>query len=155
MAEINDLNVTDGSNTARFAENQLPSTVNNGARALEGMIARWHKDTNGSVAVSGTDTYTATINHDSGTTLYDGFEFVGDFTNGNTGAATINLTPDGGSALGAKAIVKNGSTALSAGDIAAGAKVQLIYDGTNFQMISPAAGATGAVGIGLVLALGG
>ena len=155
MAEINDLNVTAASNTARFPENQLPSTLNDNLRILESIFARWYKDTNGSVAVAGTNTYTATMNHDTGTALYDGLEFVGDFANANTGAATINLTPHGGSALGAKAIVKNGSSALSAGDIAAGAKVQLIYDGTNFQMISPAAGASGAVGIGLVLALGG
>tara|TARA_Y100001938_G_scaffold109476_1_gene149676 strand:- start:866 stop:2176 length:1311 start_codon:yes stop_codon:yes gene_type:complete len=137
MAEINDLSVDADSNTARFPENQLPSTLNNGARSLEACISRWHKDTNGSVAVAGTNTYTATINADTGFALYDGFEFVGDFANGNTGAATINLTPHGGSALGAKAIKKNVSTALASGDIAAGAKVALIYDGTNFQMMSP------------------
>jgi len=137
MAEINDLSVDAASNIARFPENQLPSTVNNGARTLESIIGRWHKDTNGSVAVAGTNTYTATINADTGFALYDGFEFVGDFANGNTGAATINLTPHGGSALGAKAIKKNVSTALASGDIAAGAKVALIYDGTNFQMMSP------------------
>tara|TARA_Y100000593_G_C4262326_1_gene312877 strand:- start:240 stop:707 length:468 start_codon:yes stop_codon:yes gene_type:complete len=142
MAEINDLSVDAASNTARFPENQLPSTVNNGARLLESIIGRWYKDTNGSVAVAGTNTYTATLNHDTGTALYDGFEFVGDFANANTGAATINLTPHGGSALGAKAIKKNVSTALAAGDIAAGAKVALIYDGTNFQMVSPSASTT-------------
>ena len=139
MAEVNDLEVTDASNTARFPENQAPSTVNNGARSLEGMIARWHKDTNGSVAVAGTNTYTATLNTDTGFSLYDGFEFSGDFANANTGAATINLTPHGGSALGAKAIKKNVGTALASGDIAAGAKVSMIYDGTNFQMTSPIA----------------
>lgn len=136
MAEINDLNVTDASNTARFPENQSPSSLNDGARALEGIVARWHKDINGSVAVAGTNTYTATINADTGLTLYDGFMFCGDFANANTGAATINLTPDGGTALGAKAIKKHGGTDLASGDIAAGAKVLMLYDGTNFQMIS-------------------
>ena len=45
MAEIDDLNVTDASNTGRFPEGQAPSTVNDGARALEGMLARAFKDT--------------------------------------------------------------------------------------------------------------
>ena len=44
MAEITDLNITDASNTARFPENQTPGSVNDGARALEGMIARGFKD---------------------------------------------------------------------------------------------------------------
>lgn len=50
----------------------------------------------------------------------------------NTGATTVNVN-----ALGAKTIKKFGSTDLVAGDIAAGQLVELIYDGTNFQMVSP------------------
>ena len=139
MAEINDLEVTDDDNTARFPEGMLISQVNNQARKLEGIIARHHKDNNGTIAVSGTNTYTASINVDSGFALYDGYTIVADFANANTGAATINLTPDGGSALGAKAIVKGQSTALAGGEIAAGQKVALIYNGTAFQMMSPTA----------------
>ena len=47
----------------------------------------------------------------------------------NTGAVTVNV-----SSLGAKAITKNGTTALSAGDIPSGAVIRIIYDGTRFQM---------------------
>lgn len=47
----------------------------------------------------------------------------------NTGAATVNVN-----GLGAKSIVKNISTALETGDILAGQVVQLVYDGTNFQL---------------------
>lgn len=51
----------------------------------------------------------------------------------NTGAATVNV-----SALGVQAIKKlNGSTALAAGDMVAGQVLELEYDGTNFQMLSP------------------
>jgi len=139
MAEINDLEVTDDDNTARFPEGMLISQVNNQARKLEGIIARHHKDNNGTIAVNGANTYTASINVDSGFALYDGYTIVADFANANTGAATINLTPDGGSALGAKAIVKGQSTALAGGEIAAGQKVALIYNGTAFQMMSPTA----------------
>jgi len=52
----------------------------------------------------------------------------------NTGAATVNL-----STLGAKTIVKVGggiTTALADNDIRAGQYVDLVYDGTNFQMLS-------------------
>lgn len=58
----------------------------------------------------------------------------------NTGAVTINLN-----GLGAKAVTKQGTTALRAGDIRAGAVVQIAYDGTRFQIVSGASsgGATG------------
>jgi hypothetical protein len=49
----------------------------------------------------------------------------------NTGAATININ-----SIGAKALTKNGATALSAGDIPSGAAVEVVYDGTQFQVVS-------------------
>jgi hypothetical protein len=50
----------------------------------------------------------------------------------NTGAATVNV-----SAVGAKDIKRNdgSATALSAGDIASGAIVDIEYDGTNFLLL--------------------
>lgn len=77
----------------------------------------------------GTDTYTLSLTpaldaYRSGQT----FEVI--FTNANTGAATLNVN-----SLGAKAIKKNGSAALIAGDIAAEQVISLTYDGTNFQII--------------------
>ena len=48
----------------------------------------------------------------------------------NTGAATFNL--DG---LGAKAITKNGSTALVAGDLVSGNTYEISYDGTRWQLV--------------------
>lgn len=50
-----------------------------------------------------------------------------------SGANTTNVTVNV-SALGAKAVTKNGATALVAGDIASGALVTIIYDGTRFQV---------------------
>jgi hypothetical protein len=50
----------------------------------------------------------------------------------NTGAATININ-----SIGSKAITKNGTTALVAGDIPSGAAVKVVYDGTRFQLINP------------------
>lgn len=51
-----------------------------------------------------------------------------------TTTPTINVN-----SLGAKTIVKNGSSALVAGDIATGQLITLMYDGTNFQLQNPPA----------------
>jgi hypothetical protein len=76
---------------------------------------------------TGTDTYAVT----GGITAYAaGFTIVVKFTNGNTGASTLNVN-----SLGAKSIVKNGATALASGDIAANQILILTYDGTNFQVV--------------------
>lgn len=50
----------------------------------------------------------------------------------NTGAATLNVN-----SLGAITIKKNYNSDLADGDIKAGQIVQVIYDGTNFQLLSP------------------
>ena len=52
----------------------------------------------------------------------------------NTTTVTLNITPSGGAALGAKAVRKDGTTALVAGDILSGQVVTVVYDGTVFQM---------------------
>lgn len=79
--------------------------------------------------VSGTDTITAGISptpaaYAAGQT----FRFVS--AGANTGAVTLNI-----SSLGAKSVTKNGTTALAAGDIPSGAVVEVVYDGTRFQVI--------------------
>ncbi|MCT9125417.1 hypothetical protein [Cupriavidus gilardii] len=57
------------------------------------------------------------------------FRFVAAST--NTGAATININ-----GIGAKAITKAGNAPLVAGDMPAGAVIEVVYDGTQFQMVS-------------------
>jgi hypothetical protein len=54
--------------------------------------------------------------------------FISNF--GNTGASTLNVN-----GLGAIAIKKFGSTALASGDIANNQAVEVMYDGTNFQLM--------------------
>ena len=51
----------------------------------------------------------------------------------NTGPVTLNI--DG---LGARAVTRDGATALAAGDINSGEIVVVVYDGTRFQMINAA-----------------
>ena len=53
-------------------------------------------------------------------------------TNANTGASTVNVN-----SLGIKSIKKDGADALIANDILASQIVCLVYDGTNFQLMSP------------------
>ena len=135
MAEVKDLNVTAASNTARFPENQAPSTVNNGARALEGMLARFYADNNGSISTSGSsNTYVLAASRVVAA-YAAGDTYLVKFNHANTGAATINV--DG---LGAKSIVKNQTTALAANDILANMIGLISYDGTNFQLLTPIQG---------------
>lgn len=129
MAEINDLDVTDNNNVARFPEGMTFANVNNSARALEGILARFHKDVNGSLATAGSsNAYTITTNEAGG--LYDGLwiKVKASFT--NTGAATLNR--NGG---GAVAIKKGGTTDVASGDIIQNHVYDLVYDGTNWQLI--------------------
>ena len=62
--------------------------------------------------------------------------------NANTGASTINC-----SGLGVKTIYKNVSDNLGQGDISAGQVITVVYDGTNFQVVSGSGGASGGSGI--------
>ncbi len=78
---------------------------------------------------TGTDTYAATIVPAPTAYITNGVYLI-TFTNGNTGASTLNLNT-----LGAKSLVKNTATALASGDIPAGKQLLCVYDGTNFQVI--------------------
>ncbi len=131
MAELKDLNATDASNTARFPENMNPSAVNDGARALEGMLARWYADTNGSISSGGSsNTYTLSASRTvAAYTAGDVYMFKANHA--NSGAATINVD-----SVGAKTIKKLHDQDLASGDIESGAICLIVYDGTNFQLIS-------------------
>ncbi len=65
-------------------------------------------------------------------TYYDGLEIVFDANFTNTGSATLNVD-----AVAAATIKKHHDQDLEAGDIEAGQKVAVIYDGTNWQLMSP------------------
>jgi hypothetical protein len=138
MAEINDLSTTDNDNTGRFPESQLPSTVNDGARALEGMLARAFADTiDGAVTTGGTTTaYTYAANRGF-SAYYDGLTLAVEW-NATCGASpTINVTPNGGSALGAKALYWPNGDQVANGELVADGRALIQYDGTNFQVIGP------------------
>lgn len=130
-AEINDLDTSDANNTARFPENMAPSAVNDGARALEGIIARWHEDTNCNKASTGSSNAYVFAANQTLSSYYDGLTICFDANFANTGAATLNVD-----SLGAKDIKKNNDLDLESGDIESGQKVFVVYDGTSFQLLS-------------------
>lgn len=80
-------------------------------------------------SVSGADTITATCA--PAITAYAAGQFFTFVSAGaNTGAVTLNIN-----SLGAKAVTKEGTTALAAGEIASGAVICVEYDGTRFQIV--------------------
>ena len=93
-------------------------------------------------SVAGTNTITATA--PAPFTAYAAgqkFHFIA--AAANTGAATININ-----GAGAKAITKQGATALVGNEIVAGAAYILIYDGTEFQLSGGVGSSGGATGGG-------
>ena len=82
-------------------------------------------------SISGTDTITA-LAPVSMSALAAGqtFRFIAAGANTTT-AVTLNIN-----SIGAKNITKNGTTALAIGDIPSGSVVVVVYDGTQFQLIS-------------------
>lgn len=127
MAEIRDLSVTDASNTARFPEGQNPSTVNNGARALEGMLARAFEDTlDGFLVTGGTGSaYTITPNRSwtASATMDNGTEFSIEFHAACGNAPTLNVdTTD------ARQLRWPDRTTLSASDILANCQARVKYN---------------------------
>jgi len=80
---------------------------------------------------AGTNTITATAALGM-STYVTGQRFFFVAAASNTGAVTLNIN-----AIGAKSVTKNGTTALVSGDIAINAVVQVVYDGTQFQLLNP------------------
>lgn len=111
------------------------------------------------LTVSGTDTITGSLTPALGAyTAGDTFSFK--VANTNTSSVTINID-----SLGAKAITRDGTTALAANDLVADEIVTIVYDGTRFQVINPNAftnlrvsgtlDVTGAATVGSTLAVTG
>lgn len=58
-------------------------------------------------------------------------------TSANTGASNLNITPEGGSAIGLTAIRKYEDVALEGGELIANLWHQLIFNGTYWELVSP------------------
>ena len=137
MAEIEDLDIVDASNTARFPEGIAAGQLNNASRALEGILARGFKD-----AVEGDRDSTGSANaylvaaNRTISAYHDGMR-VGFHANfACTGPSTLSVD-----AVGAKNLLKYHDQALANGDIEINQYVEAIYSATDdtFQMLSPVA----------------
>ena len=94
------------------------------------------------ITVAGTNTLTGTL---VPTLLAYATGNLFSFVVATTNTSTVTLNIDG---LGAKAVLRNATDVLQAGDLTIGNVVVVIYDGTQFQLISVGfgGGATGAGG---------
>jgi hypothetical protein len=136
VAEISDFDITDASNTARWPEGMAPSAINNAARADEGILARWYKDSDGSITSSGSaNAYAITSKRTIGS-LVNNTVMAWTANHTNTGAATLALN-----GLTAKAIRRPNGDALVAGDIVSGQQVVVVYKSSPdyWQLLSPGA----------------
>jgi hypothetical protein len=80
-----------------------------------------------------TDSYAITVTP-APSSYISGMTFQFKANTANTGTATLNVN-----SLGAKSILRPDSSALADGDIAAGQIVAVVYNGTNFLLLSPVA----------------
>lgn len=87
-------------------------------------------------SVSGTNTVTA-VGPVSMTAYATGQLFLFNPVNTTGTAVTLNITPSGGSALGAKNVFYNGA-ACTGGELRSGVPVLVYYDGTQFNIIGSA-----------------
>lgn len=125
------LSQTAGSN-APDGTTDAPSSIDDQLRSLASFVAIERDGGHQWVtSVTGTNTITGSCPAISAYVAGQTFKFVA--AGANTAAATLNV-----GSLGAKAITKNGSAALGAGDIPSGAVVEVVYDGTQFQLVNVA-----------------
>ena len=127
---------TDASNNtaspAGFPEGMAPSGVNDAARAVMGATKRFWNRNNGVKTSGGTNT--ATLAYDVAAAAYcTGERFLFIVGGTNTGATTLNVNT-----LGAKNIYRNdgATSALIGGELVAGQYAEVVYDGTQFRLIT-------------------
>lgn len=133
MAEIFDWDVlADNNNDAPpngFPEGMAPSSLNNTAREVMAVLARYYEAEGGAIVSAGTlNAYTLTLNQ-SIPALTAGMSFTFRADRDNTGAATLNVN-----ALGAFALNQIGGDALIAGQIVSGGSYTATYTGTEFRL---------------------
>jgi hypothetical protein len=123
MAELADLSVTDANNVGRFPEGQGIPTLNNGARALEGILARANRDRSGYTLTTGSASAYAILTQAAYPAHASGMIFLIRAHVANTGAATITIN-----SLDAKPLVRNGGAPLLDGDIAVNQMLLVAYN---------------------------
>ncbi len=130
MSEIQSWSATAASNNSAspdgWPESMAPSGINNSARENMAALARWYKDSNGSLTSGGSsNAYTLTPNRTLAA-YGAGVDFVFAANHANTSTATLNV-----SSLGVKDLRDRDGAALASGDIESGAILHAVYDNSN------------------------
>jgi len=130
MSEIQSWSATAASNNSAspdgWPESMAPSGINNSARENMAALARWYKDSNGSLTSGGSsNAYTLTPNRTI-SAYASGVEFLFAANHANTSTATLNV-----SSLGAKDLRDRDGAALASGEIESGAILHAVYDNSN------------------------
>lgn len=115
-----------------FAEGQNPSTVNDSNRNVMAEITKWREDAYGALTSTGSsNAYEVTINSTISSYTQDlAVAFIANHA--STGACTLNVTPSGGSAIGAGNLKSSTGSDLGTDSIVVGQLVLAIYNGTDF-----------------------
>jgi hypothetical protein len=114
-----------------FTEGQLPSTLNDSARALMARIAEFIQDTVKSAITAGTEPNYTLSSTASPSALSDGWRGVVRFHASNTSSAPT-LALDG---FSAKTLTKVDGSAIASGELSASALYDVMYDITNDRFI--------------------
>ncbi|MGA1803356.1 hypothetical protein [Rhizobium sp. HT1-10] len=133
MSSINDWSTTAANNATsdniiNWQEGQLPSTVNNSARAMMQRVKEYISDIGAVNAIGGTAnaiTMTATSPFSA---YSDGLRITFRAANNNTGAVTLNANTVGAKAI--RKVTASGEIDVVAGDIIAGQPYEVVYFGS-------------------------
>jgi hypothetical protein len=123
LAEISDLAVLAANNTARFGEGQLVPAINDGARELEAIVARWFKDNNGSIVTGGSANAYTILTNRSIAAHAAGLTFMVRIHTANTSSSTFTVN-----SLTAKPLRRQGGGALQNGDLQTNQIILAIYN---------------------------
>ena len=96
-----------------------------------GALARYLADNSGALVATGSSNAFAVTTAQAFTAYFDGLAATFEANHSITGAATLDIN-----GIGAAALRKDGTAALVSGDIVSGQRVQVVYDGANFQILS-------------------
>lgn len=123
MAELADLRTLDAANTGRFPEGMTVPEINDGARALEGILARADRDRNGYTTSSGTGAAYQVLTQATYPLHAPGMVFMWRAHVVCLAGPTVTIN-----ALAAKPLRRQGGSTIVAGDISVNQIVLTAYN---------------------------
>lgn len=133
MAELHSWNVSAGSNNGAAPngapEGQTAGSLNDCIREVMAVLAREDRDNDGSlVTATSTTAFTVALNRVGIAAWYNGLRWRARIHSTCGATPTINLTPNGGSALGAKSLYWPDGTQVTTGDLVTAGVYDFVYE---------------------------